>query len=288
MHTLDAFIGPFKEYGVTGIQNIYLDTTYCGEAHIFPSQDTIIRLVRNKVAGAAQSLEGFKQAVKRSYKTTRLPDQEDLQKWISTKPIESNDISDKVDERPFRLLVCIGTYLIGKERVFKAAAEALETPIYCAPYKGRIMACLEDTDLNARLTTVQKDAQVHLCRIGDVNNPDSLQDYLSQQPSFTHLIAFRPTGWTFKKANLDAEDGYLMEPHVLTRDHRVAIFGVPYSEHSSYPELEQFVKTVPCRKIISTVGMGNEKNREKVNGYLKRWRTEVEKDKARAMESPLD
>lgn len=56
---------------------------------------------------------------------------------------------------------------------------------------------------------------------------------------------------------------------------RVKIYGVPYSEHSSFRELAAFVASLKIRKIIPTVNVGGEKSR-KMSEYLSRWQREKE------------
>ena len=74
--------------------------------------------------------------------------------WITT-PFTS--------EKPRgRLLVVVGTYSIGKERIVIGIAKALGTKIYAASTKRRICACLEDEELMSLLTDDPKDAQVHM------------------------------------------------------------------------------------------------------------------------------
>jgi DNA cross-link repair 1A protein len=49
-------------------------------------------------------------------------------------------------------------------------------------------------------------------------------------------------GWSFKRSGLD-----------VRREGNVAIYGVPYSEHSSFAELRACVKSLRPRKVIPTV-----------------------------------
>jgi DNA cross-link repair 1A protein len=54
----------------------------------------------------------------------------------------------------------------------------------------------------------------------------------------------------------------------------VCMVSAPYSEHSSYQELRQFVLGLNVRKIIPTVNLGNSKERGDMMGILERWQQE--------------
>jgi len=63
-----------------------------------------------------------------------------------------------------RLLVVVGTYSIGKERIVVGIAKALRTKIYASYAKRRICACLEDDELTDMITDDPKEGQVHITR----------------------------------------------------------------------------------------------------------------------------
>ena len=63
-----------------------------------------------------------------------------------------------------RLLVVVGTYSIGKERIVVGIAKALRTKIFASYAKRRICACLEDEKLIDMITDDPKEGQVHMTR----------------------------------------------------------------------------------------------------------------------------
>ena len=52
---------------------------------------------------------------------------------------------------------------------------------------------------------------------------------------------------------------------------KVRIYSVPYSEHSSYAELEEFVRSIKVEKVIATVMPRGEETRRKMFQKLKEW-----------------
>lgn len=54
----------------------------------------------------------------------------------------------------------------------------------------------------------------------------------------------------------------------------VKIYGVPYSEHSSFRELAAFIASVDIQRIIPTVNMGNETSRERMAKFYNQWQEE--------------
>jgi len=88
------------------------------------------------------------------------------------------------------------TYSIGKERIVKAIAKALQTKVYCDARKSAILRCQSDPELHAMLTKDPLDANVHLVPLGVVTS-DKLKPYVDKfNGHFSRAIGFRPTGWT--------------------------------------------------------------------------------------------
>lgn len=107
-------------------------------------------------------------------------------------------------------------------------------------------------------------AQVHVLPMRNLNIPE-LQEHLMKYPKFSEILAFQPTGWEFNKKLFSLRD---IKPR---KSGSVSIYGLPYSEHSSYRELEWFVKTFKPKDIIPTVNVGSAKKRQEMNSYLKNW-----------------
>ncbi|XP_015163383.1 DNA cross-link repair protein SNM1 isoform X2 [Solanum tuberosum] len=94
-----------------------------------------------------------------------------------------------------------------------------------------------------------------------------LQRYLaSQDGQYTSMLSFRPTGWTYSETI--GENLNLIKP---TSKGNITIYGVPYSEHSNFIELQEFVQFLRPEKIIPTVNVGNAVNRGKMQSYFQQW-----------------
>ncbi|KFH67979.1 hypothetical protein MVEG_06709 [Podila verticillata NRRL 6337] len=277
------------------IDILYLDTTYSNPRYTFPSQKLVIsETVRaiNKELGLANDTAPPKSA---PVKKANL-----MESWLKR---ESGNAQKLVtmSEKPARMsksaadwgrqmetnkvVICVGTYLIGKERVWMAVAKALRSKVFVQPAKLQILSCLEDQELMDMLTSNPREAQVHLMHMGSDMTPEPLQEYLDKlSPTFTRLIAIRPTGWTFsggpKKDSVSTTDitpertPTTLELRPTYTSPMVKIYPVPYSEHSSFNELAGFVRSLNIIRVIPTVGVGSEKGRHAMTAWFERWEQE--------------
>ncbi|XP_041476365.1 uncharacterized protein LOC121424687 isoform X2 [Lytechinus variegatus] len=67
------------------------------------------------------------------------------------------------------LIVC-GTYTIGKEKVFKAIAEALKCKVFVESRKYKVLECLEDNDLMSLLTRDIQSSRLHVIAMNMFNH----------------------------------------------------------------------------------------------------------------------
>jgi DNA cross-link repair 1A protein len=109
-----------------------------------------------------------------------------------------------------------------------------------------------------------------------------MREYLEKYKStFDRIIAIKPTGWAYK-SNHSSEvkstrlDDVIAPPTKRTLPlspsynwSNVQIYGVPYSEHSSFRELASFVATLESERIIPTV-----KTPEEMVHLLEQWQKE--------------
>ena len=302
MHVNHPLLRPNVQDAVTGktrqqkLDVCYLDTTYLTPKYAFPSQEAVIQacadmcvsLSKDHVdrddkweqAKAARAGSGMVQFLHNSTGTAPNPDHA---------PSEAKSGRG-------RLLVVVGTYSIGKERICLGIARALRSKIYAAPGKRRICAALDDPEIVALLTTNPSEAQVHMQMLMEIR-AETLAEYLRElRPhGFARVVGFRPSGWNYRPPGGRLLDNppvervlhsaawkprYVMQDLVPQRGstREASCFGVPYSEHSSFRELSMFCCALRIDKVIPTVNVGSAKSREKMKGWIERWAAEKKKN----------
>ncbi|NXP17960.1 DCR1A protein, partial [Scytalopus superciliaris] len=133
-----------------------------------------------------------------------------------------------------RTLVVCGTYSIGKEKVFLGILRYLMALSICYFFFTQ-----------------------------------GLQDHLNKfSENFDQILAFKPTGWTYSDSCLSLVD---IKPQ--TRG-KITIYGIPYSEHSSYLEMKRFVQWLKPQKIIPTVNIGDWRARSLMEKHFRDWMIE--------------
>lgn len=296
----------------------YLDTTYLNPKYAFPSQKEVIKACADMCVCLSKDTpdendgweqmkrqragEGMTKFIrKESTSEIKLEPAEDdsavNDMKVEPNPHASQQILSSIKEKKGRgrLLVVVGTYSIGKERICVGIAKALNSKIYAPPSKQRIVAALEDPELDALMTTDPREAQVHMTPLFEIR-AETLDDYLRDFfPHFTRAVGFRPSGWNYRPPNTrfiespsvqtvlygdNWKSSYSMRDLVPQRGSasRASCFGVPYSEHSSFRELTMFCCALRIEKIIPTVNIGSQKGRERMKAWCERWMVERKKN----------
>jgi len=277
-----------------GIDVCYLDTTYLNPRYAFPSQDGVIKAC----ADMCLSLSGDKADEPDLWEQTKTDRAGGCMARFVNSDIQEGDGLDATatgsKKERGRLLVVVGTYSIGKERICLGIAQTLDSKIYAPPGKQKICACLEDPELNARLTTDPIAAQVHMTPLFEIR-AETLQDYLNvYKPHFSRVVGFRPSGWNYRPPNSRFVESPAIQT-VLNSDNwksnytmaelapqrgstkEASCFGVPYSEHSSFRELTMFCCALRIEKIIPTVNVGSANSRARMKYWIDRWYLEKKK-----------
>ncbi|XP_042044041.1 DNA cross-link repair protein SNM1-like [Salvia splendens] len=146
-----------------------------------------------------------------------------------------------------KTLFLIGSYTIGKERVFLEVAKALHKKVYVTAAKLRILECLgfKQEDMQW-FTTNEQESHVHVVPMWSIASFKRL-DHMAKHymGRFSLIVAFSPTGWSFGKGKKST--GRRWQKGTMIR------YEVPYSEHSSFMELKEFVKLISPANIIPSV-----------------------------------
>jgi DNA cross-link repair 1A protein len=296
-----------KSTGQQKIDVCYLDTTYLNPRYAFPSQEEVI----TACADMCVSLKKEKADENDEWeKTKRERAGAGMAKFIQrdSENVKDEPASPHGEDSPTknpsptkepkprgRLLVIVGTYSIGKERICVGIAKALGSKIFAPAGKQRICACLEDPELDSLLTRDPLEAQVHMTPLFEIR-AETLSDYLfNYKAYFSRIVGFRPSGWNYRPPNsrfvespavqtvlysANWKSTYSMADLVPQRGstREAACFGVPYSEHSSFRELTMFCCALRIDKIIPTVNVGSAKSREKMKAWTDRWAADRRKN----------
>ncbi|KAK2882715.1 hypothetical protein FQN49_000077 [Arthroderma sp. PD_2] len=266
----------------------YLDTTYLNPKYAFPFQQDVIDACAEMCAGLNDGrFDSFEIGKRQAASESMTPF---LEKSRGSGRASAADQHDRG-----KLLVVIGTYSIGKERICLGVARAMNSKIYVSPNKKRICTCLEDEELSSLLTTDPLEAQVHMHSLMDMRS-ETLTEYLNSLNSrFSRVVGIRPTGWSYRPRGGTRTDNPTV-PSVLhsevwkprfslndlvpqrgsTKD--AAYFSVPYSEHSSFRELTMFCCALRISRIIPTVNVGSPKSRERMKFWIDKWEVERRKN----------
>ncbi|KAK4528796.1 hypothetical protein GAYE_SCF64G6742 [Galdieria yellowstonensis] len=171
-----------------------------------------------------------------------------------------------------RVLFLFGTYQIGKEKVFLQVAESLNEKVYVDKRKYRILSHLSLPEhIQGLLTTEACASRLHVVDMRSVSfsgMKEISQKYATRYDTF---VGFRPTGWSYTGQKMTQPYGNL-KPGILTRQLRqnCVLYGVPYSEHSSFSELKEFVSVCRPKNLVPTV-CSHRKNSKDEADRMRQW-----------------
>lgn len=292
----------------------YLDTTYLNPKYAFPSQEDVIQACAdmcvslNKVrpdesdgwetmkrerAGAAMAKFVRKDSKEENASTNSNALTTTTTPFTNSKT-QPQALTDAFEANRGPLLVVVGTYSIGKERICVGIANALGSKIYAPAGKRRIVAALEDPELSSLMTADPYAAQVHMTPLFEIR-AETLGDYLNEYKTrFTRCVGFRPSGWNYRPPGSrftespsvntvlysdNWKSGFSMKDLSPQRGStsKAICMGVPYSEHSSFRELTMFCSALRIEKVIPTVNVGSKKGRAAMQAWIERWKAEQRK-----------
>ena len=218
---------------------MYLDTTYCKPKHVFPLQEDSIEYVASTI--------------------------KDL---LLASPLEGKKSSSQEVKRLF----LISTYGIGKERILKAVYDRCGVPLCVSERKAGVFDILVDEGFLSpdMFTTDPGSTPVHVTQWGVLGdtwpyfrpNFVAMEEY-RRDYGVDEVIGFVPTGWLYEMKK---------NPFSVRKKGSCYIHLVPYSEHSSFSELKEYVAWVRPHKVMPTVnceGADGEKNVSKMLDHFR-------------------
>ncbi|XP_043568719.1 DNA cross-link repair 1A protein [Chiloscyllium plagiosum] len=260
---------------VEGIKVVLLDANHCPGAVMllfqFPNGKTLLHTGDFR---ANASMERYTHLVGQKIHTLYLdttycspeytfPSQQEAIQFVANVAFET------VMMKPRTLIVC-GTYSIGKEKVFLAIAEVLGCKVSITRNKLEILQCLNSDQINSAITTDWESSQLHLLPMMQITFK-GLQAHMNKFPGkYDQIVAFKPTGWAYSGLGGTISD---IKPRVQGK---FTIYGVPYSEHSSYLEMKRFVQWLKPDKIIPTVNNGSWQERNMMDKIFNEWMINTE------------
>lgn len=201
------------------IDTIYLDTTYMPSKADFISQPSSLDAARRVVG----------------------------------KFLEHRTASTTTTDKP---IIVVGTYLIGKEKVWMSIAESFDLKVWLEAQRLKTLTCIYPPEhpIFKRIVSRATDATLHVLPLQRVKWPQ-INEYRNQlqrdvdadglgDDLAVRMLALRPSGW-------EKDGTHRLKPNVP-----LSLIGVQYSEHSSYAELARFVRFLRPARVISTVPHG--------------------------------
>ncbi|CAH2057823.1 unnamed protein product [Thlaspi arvense] len=147
-----------------------------------------------------------------------------------------------------KTLFLIGSYTIGKERLFLEVARVLREKIYINPAKLKLLECLGFSKEDMQWFTVkEEESHIHVVPLWTLASFKRLKHIANRYTNrYSLIVAFSPTGWTSGKTKKKSPGRRLQQGTIIR-------YEVPYSEHSSFTELREFVQQVSPEVIIPSV-----------------------------------
>ncbi|KAL7553827.1 hypothetical protein ACHAWF_017172 [Thalassiosira exigua] len=220
------------------LDELFLDTTYCNKKYTLPTQDEAIRA----------AIEVAQSEMEMSKKDTKM-----------------------------KTLFLFGSYTIGKEKIYLSVAEHLKQKVYVDSRRYRILSSLEWPKERMNIFTTRKsETNLWVVPLGSVNFKQ-MRDYMDEGNNnkvftapYGRVVGFRPTGWTYsaRDKNQRTLPGGRPKPgrNLISSktSGRYSVHGVPYSEHSSFPELVDCLRCLKPKKIVPTVSVSKSEEQIKL------------------------
>ncbi|KAF3444323.1 hypothetical protein FNV43_RR14013 [Rhamnella rubrinervis] len=165
------------------------------------------------------------------------------------------------------VLFLVATYVIGKEKILLEIARRCNRKVHVDARKMSILNILGSEESGV-FTEDECGSDVHVVGwnvLGETwpyfrPNFVKMKEIMIER-GYTRTVGFVPTGWTYEvKRNKFS---------VRTKD-ALEIHLVPYSEHSNYNELREYVRFLKPKRVVPTVGLDVEKLESKHVNKMKK------------------
>ncbi|CAM6111862.1 unnamed protein product [Calypogeia fissa] len=145
-------------------------------------------------------------------------------------------------------LFLIGTYTIGKERLFLEVGKVLKKYVYIGAPRKKLLDCMDLSAEDTRwLTCKEYESFIHVVPLWSISNFKRMSSIARHyQSRYKLIVAFSPTGWSFGR-------GKKKTPNKRWKQGTMIRYEVPYSEHCSFPELKEFLRFIAPEDIIPSV-----------------------------------
>jgi DNA ligase-1 len=163
-------------------------------------------------------------------------------------------VIDKISEE--KVLFLVATYVVGKEKILVEIARRCKRKIVVDARKMSMLSVLGCGE-EGMFTEDENESDVHVVGwnvLGETwpyFRPNFVKmNEIMVEKGYDKVVGFVPTGWTYevKRNKFAVRFKDSMEIHL-----------VPYSEHSNYDELREFIKFLKPKRVIPTVGVDIEK-----------------------------
>ena len=179
-----------------------------------------------------------------------------------------------LSEKP-NTVILIGAYDVGKEKLLKAVVERLGCKVWGDEKRISTWRCLEEGELLGRLVGDRARAQVQVITNSRVTWAKlGLELEKLKRGGWRHVLGVKPTGWSHARG--EHSEASLTSLAIHTRG-EVSLLEVPYSEHSSYSELERFVKFLRLKSPNDIVDIVSKSKRQRTmtRDIFVKWTREV-------------
>jgi hypothetical protein len=124
-----------------------------------------------------------------------------------------------------------------------------------------VLNCL-NLSFSDSLTTNLSSSNVHVVRMVDIGWKNLFSIRALNKEKYDEIIAIKPSTMSYEK-----KKNKVLKQVEITKKSNIMLIEVPYSEHSSFTELREFVQLFKPKNIVPTV-YKTEKQKEEILRYL--------------------